>query len=89
MVIRLVNLVFNLVILLVFARVIISWVPVNRYHPVVTWIEQVTEPMLRPFRVIVRAPGAGLDLAPMILLIVLYFLKMFVVGALAVGPRLP
>jgi len=44
--------------------------------------------MLRPFRVLLRTPAGGLDLAPMVFLIVLFILKEIVMRALAIGPRI-
>lgn len=71
----LIDLAFDVIIILVLARVVISWLPVQRHHPVVMWIERVTEPMLRPFRVMLKTPAGGLDLAPMILFIVVIILR--------------
>ena len=57
--------------------VILSFIPRIPYYrwldAVISFINGVTEPMLRPFRRIppIRIGGMGLDLAPLILLIVL------------------
>jgi YggT family protein len=68
----LVRLLFDLLTLLVLAHVVISWVPSARYHPLSMWVMRVTEPMLRPFRVMVRVGCYGaLDFAPFILLLLL------------------
>ena len=69
--IQVVNLGFRVLQLLVLAYVIISWIPPARYHPVGQWIARVVEPMLRPFRAMIRTGSVGIDLSPMILLIVL------------------
>ena len=83
---NLTHLIFRLLQLLVFARVIISWIPVNRYHPVVRFIYNVTEPMLRPFRAVVRVGPGGVDFSPMILLVVLFVAEQLVVS-LVTGAR--
>jgi len=73
---RLIGLAFKLVYLLILARVIVSWLPINRWHPVVIWIYRVTEPMLKPFRNIVSpARTGGLDLSPIFLLLVLWIVE--------------
>jgi YggT family protein len=60
--------------LIVLAAVIMSWLSVNRRTPLVTALHAATEPVLAPIR---RAlpPMGGLDLSPMVLLLVLQLLK--------------
>jgi YggT family protein len=79
-----VNLIFWLLQLLVLARVVLSWVPVYRYHPVGRFIYNATEPMLRPLRSVVRVGGGGIDFAPLILLLLLWAAPRIIVG-LVVG----
>ncbi len=54
--------------------VILSWLPVNRRHPLIAILHGVTEPVLAPIRRVLP-PMGGLDLSPMVLLIALQFLK--------------
>ena len=72
-------------LLIVLARVIISWIPVNRYHPLVRFINDVTEPLLRPFRAVLPVGRGGIDFSPLILFIVLGIVQRIVVGLLARG----
>ena len=83
---NLIHLIFRLLQLLVFARVIISWIPAARYHPVVRFIYNVTEPMLRPFRAVVRVGPGGVDFSPMILRVVLFVVEQLIVS-LVTGAR--
>ncbi len=53
---------FNFIILI---RVVLSWVNVDPYNPLVRMIYQITEPVLAPIRRIVP-PMAGLDFSPLI-----------------------
>jgi len=71
--------------LLVLARVIISWVPSVRYHPLAQWITSVTDPMLRPFRAMVPVGAGGVDFSPMILLIVLWIAQRMILALLPSG----
>jgi YggT family protein len=63
--------------LVVFARVVLEWIPISYDHPVATvrgWFRALTEPVLRPLRAIlppVRIGGMGLDLSPLVLLLAL------------------
>ncbi len=65
--------------ILVFIRVIMSFlprVPYNRWlDALLTFVTQVTDPLLAPFRRIppIRIGPVGLDLAPMILMFLLLF----------------
>ena len=81
-VVWLVHAVFWVLQLLVLARVIISWVPVNRYHPLVRVIHDLTEPMLRPFRALLRVGAGGIDFSPLILLLVLWIGEPIVISLL-------
>lgn len=51
------------------------------YHPVITTLGQVIEPMLAPIRKYVP-PIGGLDFSPLILIIVLQVLGIIVIGLL-------
>jgi YggT family protein len=64
--------------LLVLARVIVSWVAPTGGGPLVAFIYQATEPILSPIRRIVP-PSGGLDWAPLIAMLVLGLLMRLVV----------
>jgi YggT family protein len=67
---------------LLFASIILSWLTafgiVNSYQPFVQavgrFLYAVTEPALRPIRRFVPSMG-GMDISPMILILVIYFLQ--------------
>jgi YggT family protein len=63
--------------LLVIARVIVSWVAPSGGGGLVAFIYQATEPMLAPIRRFVP-PSGGLDWAPLIATLVLGLLLRFV-----------
>jgi YggT family protein len=60
--------------LVVLVAVILSWVPLDRRHPVVTIVHSLTEPALAPIRKVLP-PTAGIDFSPMVLLIALQVVK--------------
>ncbi len=62
--------------LVVLVAVILSWVPIDRRNPLVTISRGLTEPILAPIRRVLP-PVAGLDLSPMVLLVILHILKGF------------
>lgn len=51
--------------------VIVSWVAPDRYHPAIELIGSVTEPLMRPARQLLP-PLGGLDLSPILVLLLLY-----------------
>jgi len=79
---NLVNLVIVAYIWIIIARSIISWVSPDPYNPVVRFLYRVTEPVLRPVRERLPISQMGLDFSPMIVILVLYFLKEFLVPVL-------
>lgn len=65
------------------ARVVISWVNADPYNPIVKFLYAVTEPVLRPFRRLVPPwRTGGLDISPIIVFLILFFIRMFAVTSL-------
>lgn len=64
------SLLLPLLWILIFARVIISWVAPMGGGPVVAFIYQVTEPLLAPIRRLIP-PAGGFDWSPLILMVLL------------------
>lgn len=68
--IQLVQAVGMILTVLVFARVIVSWVSPDPRNPLVAFIYRTTEPMLGPIRNLLPVTG-GLDFSPLILLVLI------------------
>ena len=66
----------------VVARAILSWVSPDPYNPIVRFIHNVTEPVLRPIRMKLPVNFGGLDLSPIIVFLGIIFLRTFVVSSL-------
>lgn len=66
------------VILLV--RVLMSWIRPDPHHPVVQWVYRLTEPVLEPVRRILPTGAIGLDLSPLVVLLLLDVLRHIVLG---------
>lgn len=69
--------------LVVIARALLSWVNPDPYNPIVRFLVNVTEPVLYRIRRMIPTTIGGMDFAPMILILALYFLKGFLVPTLA------
>lgn len=78
---RLLDIVLNAYMWIIIIRAVISWVNPDPSNPIVRFLYQVTEPVLRPIRR--RLPSfQGLDLSPLIVLLAIYFLQSFLVSVL-------
>jgi len=76
------SVVLNLMLFIVIGRAIISWVSADPSNPIVRFLHDASEPVLRPIRRIIPPVGPGIDLSPIIFLLVLLFLQEFIVGLL-------
>ena len=66
---------------LLFARIVVSWLPVDPYHSIVQFLMQVTDPLLAPFRRLPLRAGM-LDLTPLLAFVALMFINRVVVRLL-------
>ena len=55
---------------IIFIRAILSWFAVSRYHPVVAFLDYITEPILAPLRRVIPRFGM-IDITPMVAIIIL------------------
>jgi YggT family protein len=83
--VQLLNAIYYVLLILIFARAIFSWVRIDPYHPtwgpVMRFVYQATEPLLEPIRRILPSQG-GMDFSPMILLFGLYILRILLFSVL-------
>lgn len=80
--IALANLLFQVFYILLIIRVLLSWVPgLDPRHPAAQFVDRVTSPVLTPIR---RAlpPVGGLDLSPLVAILLLIVVQRLVVGLL-------
>jgi len=67
---------------IVIIRALLSWVNPDPYNPIVRFLYRVTEPVLRPIRHRLPVWQMGLDLSPLIVILLIYFLQQFLVPVL-------
>jgi YggT family protein len=63
-------------------RALITWVNPDPYNPIVQFLYKVTEPVLYPIRRMMGAYSIGIDLSPMIAILLIFFLQRFLVTSL-------
>jgi len=79
---KVLGVVLNIYMWVIIIRALISWVNPDPYNPIVQFLTRVTEPVLRPLRKLVPAGKLGIDLSPLIAILIIYFLEIAVVDTL-------
>jgi len=72
----------NIYMWVIIIRALLSWVNPDPYNPIVQFLTRITEPVLRPLRKLVPAYRLGIDLSPLIAILIIYFLEIAVVDTL-------
>ena len=72
---HIVSFLLDMIMVLIIGSAIISWVDANPYNRFVVLIRGLTEPMYRPFRKWTSQIGGPIDLAPMVVILIVIFLK--------------
>jgi YggT family protein len=78
---ELLELFINIFLFAVLIQVILSWINPGSYNPASALLYSLTEPVMRPARNVLP-PISGLDLSPMLVMIVLILLKMLLLPPL-------
>lgn len=63
-------------------RAVISWVNPDPYNPIVRFLYQATEPVLTPIRRLIPIGNVGIDFSPIVVILAIYFIKLFFVTSL-------
>lgn len=76
----------NILFWLILVRAFLSWVNPDPFNPIVQFLNRATEPILYPIRKIfpgcVNVGGAGVDISPLIAVLIIQFAKHFLVNTL-------
>lgn len=67
---------------IIIIRAVLSWVNPDPYNPIVRFLYMATEPVLRPIRYRLPTWQTGLDLSPLVVILIIYFLQQFLVPIL-------
>lgn len=85
---KIVDLLVNVFIWTIIIQAILSWVNPSQHHPAVGVLRSLTDPVLTPIRRVLPATG-GLDLSPLVAIIVLYLLRILLVAPMLQVAGLP
>jgi len=76
---KIIDIVLTLYMWIIIGRALISWVNPDPYNQIVIFLYRVTEPVLGPLRRILPMRNIGMDFSPVIVLLIILFLKYFLV----------
>ena len=72
---KILSLVFEGLYLFLIVRVLISWFPHDRFHPIIRILYDVTDPLLQPFQNIIPSWKFGIDFSPILAFFALGIIK--------------
>jgi YggT family protein len=76
---KIIDMTLTLYMFIIIFRAVISWVNPDPYNQLVIFLYRVTEPVLGPIRRILPMRNIGIDLSPVIVILIIMFLQYFVV----------
>ena len=77
-----IGILFQVLTMAIFARVLLSWFPVRPENPIVVILMEITDPIIKPLRRVVPKLGM-LDITPIVAMLLLQLLESMLLGALA------
>lgn len=79
---KILDIVLSAYMWVVIIAALVSWVNPDPYNPIVRFLYSVTEPVLRRVRRIIGARMGFIDLSPMIVILLIIFVRHFLVQSL-------
>jgi YggT family protein len=71
------DLLFTILYIAILVRVVLSWVQMDPYHPLIVLLDQITEPFLAPIRRFIPPMGM-MDITPIVAIILIQVLQRIV-----------
>ncbi len=79
---RIVDIGLSMYMWLIIIRALLSWVNLGPYNPIVIFLYRATEPVLYYVRRWIPLRGLGIDIAPIIVVLVIIFVQSFLVRSM-------
>lgn len=73
-----ISLIFQLLYFAMLARILLSWIPHDRYHPIVQKLYAFTDPILEPFQRLIPPGKLGIDISPIFAFFALNLIENFI-----------
>ncbi|NLB18869.1 MAG: YggT family protein [Syntrophomonadaceae bacterium] len=77
-----VDIIFDVMMFLIVVRVILSFIRIDPYQPLIRYVYEITEPVLAPFRRLLPFAG-GLDFSPILAWMALMLVRNIVLGIIS------
>ncbi len=79
---QVIDIILSIYMWIIIIRALISWVNPDPYNPIVQLLYKLTEPVLYRIRRLISAYSFGIDVSPLIAILLVIFLKAFLVASL-------
>jgi YggT family protein len=76
------DIVLEIYMYIIIISALISWVNPDPYNPIVRFLYSVTEPVFSAVRRVLPIPAVGIDFSPIIVLLMILFLRQFLIRTL-------
>lgn len=76
------DMVLNAILIIIFVNAILSWVRPDPSNPIVMFLDRVSDAVCNPIRRVFPTVMGGIDFAPFVAMLLIYFTQMFVVRTL-------
>jgi len=76
------EIVINGLLLVIFVNALLSWVRPDPNNPIVAFLDRVSDLVCSPIRRMFPTAMSGIDFAPFIAMLVLWFIKLFLVESI-------
>ena len=79
---KLLDIALTIYMWIVIISALLSWVNPDSYNPIVRFLRNATEPVYRRIRKYIPTIFGGFDIAPLIVLLIIFFLQAFLIPTL-------
>jgi len=76
------DMVLQALLLIVFVNAILSWVRPDPHNPIVMFLDRVSDLVCNPIRRLFSTVLSGIDFAPFIAMLAIWFIRLFLVNTL-------
>ena len=76
------DMVLNALLIIIFVNAILSWVRPDPSNPIVMFLDRVSDTVCNPIRRVFPTVMGGIDFAPFVAMLLIYFAQLFVVRTL-------
>jgi len=76
------DMVLNALLIIIFINAILSWVRPDPSNPIVMFLDRVSDTVCNPIRRVFPTVMGGIDFAPFVAILLIYFTQLFVVHTL-------